>query len=75
MTLSCRFTPAFITSVLIYMGSGSSFRGTSVIARWEIVLLRQYRSEFCQCGECLVPAGNFAWIVLVVIYLSYSLVA
>ena len=75
MTLSCRFTPAFITSVLIYTGSGSSFRGSSVIARWKKILLGQYRSAFCRCGQCLVPPGNLACIVLIVIYLSYSLVA
>ena len=33
------------------------------------------RSEFCQCRQCLIPPGNLAWIVPVVFYLSYCLVA
>ena len=74
VTLNCRFTPAIITSVLIYTGFGSSFRGACVIARWERYLLGHDRSEFCRCRQCLVPPGNLAWIVLVVIYPSYSLV-
>ena len=73
VTLNCRFTPAIITSVLT-TGSGSSFSGACVIARWERYLLGQDRSEFCWCAQCFSPPGNLACIVLVVIYLSYSLV-
>ena len=74
VTLNCRFTPAIITSVLISTGSGSSFHRACVIAHWERYLNGHDRSKFCRCRQCLVPPGNLTWIVLVVIYLSYSLV-
>ena len=74
VTLNCRFTPAIIASVLISTGSGSSFHWTCVIVHWERYLIGHDRSEFCHCRQCLVPPRNLTWIVLVVIYLSYSLV-
>ena len=75
VTIISRFTPDIFTSVLIVLGSGSSFCGACVIARWERFLLGHDRSEFCQCRQYLVAPGNLAWIVLVVIYLYYSVVA
>ena len=75
VTINSRFTPDFIKSVLIDTGSGSSFCGACVIARWEKYLLGHDRLEFCRCRQCLVLPGNLAWIVLTMIYLSYSLEA
>ena len=74
VTLNCRFPLATITSVLISTTSGSPFRGACVIAHWEIYINGHDRSTVCWCRQCLGPTGNLAWIVLVVIYLSYSLV-
>ena len=75
VTICSRLTPDIITSVLIVSGSGSSFCGACVIAHWERYLIEHDRSEFCRCRQYLVPSWNLAWIVLIVVCLSYSVVA
>ena len=75
VTIRSRFTPHIITSILIVSGSGTSFCGACVIARWERYLLEHDRSEVCRCRQYLVPPWSLAWIVLVVVCLSYSVVA
>ena len=75
VTLNSRFTPDIITSGLIDTESGSSFRGACVVARWEIYIVGHDRSEICRCRQCLIHPGNLVWIVLVMFYLSYCLVA
>ena len=42
---------------------------------WERYLIEHDRSEFCRCRQYLVPSWNIAWIVLIVVCLSYSVVA
>ena len=74
VTIRSRLTPDIITSVLIVSGSGSSC-GACVIAHWERYLIEHDRSEFCRCRQCLVPYWNLAWIVPIVVCLSYSAVA
>ena len=48
---------------------------TRVVARWERYLLEHDRSEFSRCRQYLIPPWTLVWIVLVVVCLSYSVVA